>query len=82
MFSISVLEAKTIIRTIDKTYGTDLSGLSMASFRLRLSEMLQMHKFEDFDSLVASLMQDKAYYETFMRDISIGSPDMFRDRDF
>ena len=82
MFSVSVLEAKTIIRIIDRTYGTDLSGLSMASFRLRLSEIMQTSKIDSTENLAARLKEDEAYYETFIDDISIGSPDMFRDPDF
>jgi len=82
MFSVSILEAKTIIRTIDKIYGTDLSGLAMASFRLRLSEILKTHNFKNTNALIERLLEDPEYYETFIRDISIGSPDMFRDPDF
>ena len=82
MFNVSVLEAKTIIRTIDKIYGTDLSGLAMASFRLRLSEILKTNSFKNIDALIERLLDDPDYYETFIRDISPGSPDMFRDPDF
>ncbi len=82
MFSVSILEAKSIIRTVYKTYGSDLSGLAMASFRIRLSEILQLHKLNDIETLVARLYDDPGYYDIFIRDISVGSPDMFRDPDF
>jgi chemotaxis protein methyltransferase CheR len=82
MFSVSILEAKTIIRTINRTYGTDLSGLAMASFRLRLSEILSTHKFKNTAALIERLLADPDYYELFIQDISTGSPDMFRDPDF
>jgi chemotaxis protein methyltransferase CheR len=81
MFNVSILEARTIIRTIDRTYGTDLSGLAMASFRIRLSEILQRGKFRSPRALVDRLLEDPRYVDTFIRDISIGSPDMFRDPD-
>ena len=81
MFSVSILEARTIIRTIYKTYGTDLSGLAMASFRLRLSEILETHDIKLPEDLVAILLEDPEFYETFIRDVSIGSSDMFRDPD-
>lgn len=82
MFNVSNLEARTIIRTIKRTYGTDLSGFAMVSFRIRLSEILQSHALTNTEVLVTKLLNDPGYYETFMRDISIGSPDMFRDPDF
>jgi len=81
MFNVSILEARTIIRTIYKTYGTDLSGLAMASFRLRLSEILKFNKLESTEELVILLLEDPGFYETFIRDVSIGSSDMFRDPD-
>lgn len=82
MFNVSIPEARNIIRAIKKTYGTDLSGLAMASFRIRLSEILQVHALNSTEVLIEKLLDDPVYYETFMRDISNGSPDMFRDPDF
>jgi chemotaxis protein methyltransferase CheR len=54
----------------------------MASFRNRLSKILQAHALTSTEVLIDKLIDDPAYYETFIRDISIGSPDMFRDPDF
>ncbi|MFC2112188.1 CheR family methyltransferase, partial [Bacteroidota bacterium] len=51
-------------------------------FRLRLSEILQTYQLNDTDSLVGRLLDDRKFYESFISDISIGSPDMFRDPDF
>ena len=82
MFSISILEARTIIRTINRTYGTDLSGLAMASFRFSLSEIMQAHNIRGLEILLSRLNKDPEFFETFIRDISVGSPDMFRDPDF
>jgi chemotaxis protein methyltransferase CheR len=82
MFSITPREASSVIRVIKSTYGTDLSGFTMASFRLRLSHILKSHAIRDTRVLVGKLLEDKDYYETFVRDISIGSPDLFRDPDF
>ena len=67
MFSVSILEARTIIRTIYKSYGTDLSGLAMASFRLRLSDILVSYKIKNPDELAARLMGDRDLFELFIR---------------
>ncbi|MFC2080694.1 CheR family methyltransferase [Bacteroidota bacterium] len=79
MFNVSILEAKTIIRAISRTYGTDLSGTAMASFRIRLSDILKTYTLKDPEALVALLLKDPEFYETFIQDVSIGSSDMFRD---
>jgi chemotaxis protein methyltransferase CheR len=82
MFSITLREARSLIHAIKSTYGTDLSGFAMASFRLRLSHILKSHAIRDIRALIGRLLEDQDYYETFLRDIFIGSPDLFRDPDF
>lgn len=82
MFNVSIPEARAIIRAVAKTSGTDLSGSAMASFRLRCTDILESHRLKNTESLLERLLEDREYCETFIRDISIGSPDMFRDPDF
>lgn len=82
MFNVSIPEAKSIIKTIARIHGTDLSGMSMAAFRLHLSEMLVTHELQGVENLLSRLHDDQGFYEYFIRDVFIGSPDMFRDPDF
>lgn len=81
MFTVNVHEVKSLIRAVKKANGTDLSGLAMASFRYRLSGILKSYKLEDTDSLIAGIQHDPGLLERFISDISVGSPDMFRDPD-
>ena len=81
MFTVSVNEVKTIVRAIKKANGTDLSGLAIASLRYRLSGILKSYKLENTESLIAKFQNDPDFLDRFISDISVGSPDMFRDPD-
>jgi len=81
MFTVSILEARTLIRAIKKACGRDLSGLAMASFRYRLSLILQTYKMDNIDSLIASIQENPDNLDRLISDISVGSPDMFRNPD-
>jgi chemotaxis protein methyltransferase CheR len=43
---------------------------------------MQSLKIQKIDTLIEEISRDHEFCETFIRDISIGSPDMFRDPDF
>ena len=82
MFRVSVLETRSLLRSINRQYGIDLSGRSMASLRLRLSEVLDTYNLADTEQLISSVLSSRSSLNNFLRDIAIGSPDMFRDPDF
>jgi chemotaxis protein methyltransferase CheR len=82
MFSVSVSDAKSVIRLVDRQYGVDLSGRSMASLRLRISRILHDQNIKDIPELTKKISGNKPFFEIFLRELYIGSPDMFRDPDF
>jgi chemotaxis protein methyltransferase CheR len=81
MFTVSIPEVQTLIRAIKKVNGTDLSGLAMASFRYRISGILHSFKLDNMNSLIAKIQNDPKFTDIFISEISVGSPDMFRDPD-
>lgn len=81
MITISIPEAKTLIRAVKKVNGTDLSGLAMASFRYRISGILHSFRLDNMNSLIAKIQNDPKFTDIFISEISVGSPDMFRDPD-
>ncbi len=81
MFSVTLQEARNIIGTLQKALDEDISGIAMASFRIRLSGIMQERGMNNAKELMDSLGSDPGFCEIFLRDISIGSPDLFRDPD-
>jgi chemotaxis protein methyltransferase CheR len=81
MFSVSVLEAKSVITAIYEQYGYDISGFAMSSLRLRIGRFLTEHSLLYPDVLISRIMDDPGFLDLFISEIVTGSPDLFRDPD-
>jgi chemotaxis protein methyltransferase CheR len=79
MFTVTNDETKNIIHLISQKYGIDLSGLAMASLRLKISRFCKDHQIHTYESLITRLSVEPDFIEPFMQGISASSPDMFRD---
>lgn len=79
MFNVSVLETRSVINAVFERYGFDISHYAMASLRLRIGMILNNHNLIYTDELIGRLIEEPDFLETFIREISVGSPDMFRD---
>lgn len=81
MFNVSVLEARSVIRAIFDRYGFDISYYTMSALRLRIGHILSEYNLLYTDALISRLLEDPEFLDTFIQEISIGSPDLFRDPD-
>ena len=79
MFTVTIDETNNIIHIISQKYGIDLSGLAMASLRLKISQFCKDHHSHSPRSLITRLQDDPGFIESFMQGISASSLDMFRD---
>jgi len=79
MFTVTNDETKNIILLISQKYGIDLSGLAMASLRLKISRFCKDHQTFTYENLITRLSDEPGFIEPFMQGISASSPDMFRD---
>ena len=81
MFTVTIDETNSIIHTVTKKFGVDLTGMSMASLRLRISQFCKDQHIQSPGNIVSRFSDDPGFIESFMLGISVGSPDMFRDPD-
>ena len=81
MLNVSVLEARSVIRAIYDRYGFDISSYTMCSLRLRIGRILNDYSLLYTDVLISRLLEDPGFLDTFIQEISVGSPDLFRDPD-
>lgn len=79
MFTVTIDETNSIIHIISQKYGIDLSGMAMASLRLKISQFCKDHHSHSPRSLITRLHDEPGFIESFMQGISASSPDMFRD---
>jgi chemotaxis protein methyltransferase CheR len=79
MFTVTIDETNNIIHTISQKHGIDLSGLAMASLRLKISRFYKDHHTDSLLSLINRLQDEPGFIESFIQGITTSSPDMFRD---
>jgi chemotaxis protein methyltransferase CheR len=79
MFTVTIDETNSIIHIISQKYGIDLSGLALASLRLKISHFCKDHHALSGVNLINRLQDEPGFFESFMQGITTSSPDMFRD---
>ena len=82
MFNVSIVDTRSIITAIYEKYGFDISGYTMSSLRLRIDKILNDHNLMYADALISRIVEAPDFLDTFVHEISVGSPDLFRDPDF
>lgn len=81
MFNVSVVETHSVTRAVFERYGFDISHYTMSSLRLRIDSILNKYKLLYTEVLIDRILEDPDFLDTFIKEISIGSPDLFRDPD-
>jgi len=79
--TISYEELDRLNTLIDNIYGFHFSGYSPASFKRRVSRIMELEKLSLFD-LRARLTNDPAYFQHFLMEITVNVTEMFRDPHF
>jgi chemotaxis protein methyltransferase CheR len=75
---ITAVQLVELINLIRKIHGFDFSGYSKASFRRRLSRIMQLKKLEYHD-LKYKLTNDEPFFQHFLEEITVNVTEMFRD---
>ncbi len=81
MFKVSIEETENVIRAIHERYGFDISAYAMSSLRLRMGRILRDYSLPHTDMLTSRILEDSGFFDRFVAEISVGSPDLFRDPD-
>jgi chemotaxis protein methyltransferase CheR len=79
---IDIQGLRNIVATVKELYGFDFSNYAMSSFKRRISRILQLFNFKGIDDLVERLKADSAFYEIFLKEVTVNTTEMFRDPSF
>lgn len=79
--TITIEELYEIIDLIKKIYGFDFSDYSKASLKRRLLRVMQLKRFQLYD-LKHLLVNDPAFFQTLLDEITVNVTEMFRDPSF
>ena len=76
--SISTKQVEELTDLVKKIYGFDFSDYSKASFKRRVSRIMMLKKLEFYD-LKHLLINDQAFFQEFLEEITVNVTEMFRD---
>jgi chemotaxis protein methyltransferase CheR len=79
MLTVTINETNDIIHGLAQNYGIDLSGMAMASLRLKISRFCRDHGLLPPGSLITRLVDEPGLTEPFIFSISSASPEVFHD---
>ncbi len=75
-------DLEIMVHDIYECYGYDFSGYSMASFKRRVTRLLQMDGFAHFSDFLLRLKSDPEYFKKAVEEITVNVTEMFRDPAF
>jgi chemotaxis protein methyltransferase CheR len=79
--TISFTELEQLIYLVKQVYGFDFSNYSGASLKRRVTRIMQLQNLSLFE-LRALLTNNAAYFESFLKEITVNVTEMFRDPGF
>jgi chemotaxis protein methyltransferase CheR len=79
--TITYADLEELNKLINHVYGFDFSNYSGASFKRRVSRIMQLQKLSLFE-LRALLTNSAEYFDSFLKEITVNVTEMFRDPPF
>lgn len=80
--SINIIELNELLESIRLFYGYDFTEYAESSMKRRIIHFMKNRKIETLGKLKKILLQDKEYFERFIRDVTVTVTEMFRDPPF
>lgn len=79
---LTINEYRTILKSIKDVYQYDFNDFTLISLKRRIERFIYLNRFATIDSLIAKLQNDIEYFHYFMKEVLVGSTEMFRDPSF
>lgn len=78
---LPLTDLKKIVAFVKSHHGFDFGDYAMSSFKRRVSRILQLYSLPSIDELLKRL-DNKEFYEEFLREITVNTTEMFRAPSF
>ncbi|MGF7077913.1 CheR family methyltransferase [Mucilaginibacter sp. UYCu711] len=79
--TISAPQVIEIIELVKRIYGFDFGSYTKASLKRRMTRIMQLRKLQFYD-LKHVLVNDRAFFQDFLEEITVNVTEMFRDPSF
>jgi chemotaxis protein methyltransferase CheR len=76
------IELELLLEAIFHRYGYDFRHYARASLKRRVAQRMQRSGVTRVSELIPLILHDKAFFDSFLKDMSVTVTDMFRDPDF
>ena len=76
------IEVECLLYAIHRKYGYDFQHYAQGSIRRRLKNRLELSKLSSYSEMQYRILNDRAFFETVLEDLSINVTEMFRDPHF
>ncbi|NMM48609.1 CheR family methyltransferase [Marinigracilibium pacificum] len=82
MQEIEIANLRRLTEVVKSTYNYDFTNYAMSSFKRRIGRVLDLFNFASVDALISKIQTDRAFFETFVQEITVNVTEMFRDPSF
>ena len=79
---VNTEEIRELLESIRFVYGYDFTEYAEASIKRRIDHFMKNNKIESLNDLSKILLKDEAFFEQFIREITVNVTEMFRDPAF
>jgi chemotaxis protein methyltransferase CheR len=79
---IEIKSIRNIVSTVKDTYNFDFGNYAITSFKRRIERVLSVFNCKNVDELIIKIKEDKMFFESFLKEITVNTTEMFRDPSF
>ncbi|WP_320414240.1 protein-glutamate O-methyltransferase CheR [Candidatus Magnetobacterium casense] len=76
------IEVRVLLEAIYLKYGYDFRNYSKASLKRRIAQRLTLSNLDNVSEMIHRILYDRAFFDTFLNELSIKVTEMFRDPSF
>lgn len=79
---IEIKSIRNIVAAVKDTYNFDFSNYATTSFKRRIERALSVFHCNNVEELIVKIKADKNFFDTFLKEITVNTTEMFRDPSF
>lgn len=79
---VEIKSIRNLVTAIKDTYNFDFGNYAITSFKRRIERVLSVLNCKNVDELIIKIKEDKRFFDTFLKEITVNTTEMFRDPSF
>ncbi len=79
---IEIRSIRNIVAAVKDTYNFDFGNYATTSFKRRIERAISVFNCKNVDELITKIKADKNFFDSFLKEITVNTTEMFRDPSF